>query len=844
MKNGKIELRYHPALKEMHFRRWTSVGWADIDLSRSNHLHKYVLSKEKNGIILQNLGSEFFDDIKKSMDGYNEIIIDFQGTQLDYGDFKNMIDYNNKKNNNITFSIGGFTELNDMESLYQDIVLFSKETIIALENTSKDNDVLTDTKKELIERIEEIKDKKKKLDNNTINLCFVGAYSTGKSTLINAILGYEILPEALESVTAKMFKIISVDNFVNSDISFEIISNNSFWKVNIEWNDKEKSFFIRSDIQGSNIRKLIQECINNYCTQPMHIQLKQILTIVNKQSNSPNHDDSGNLLDYINGIIEIKYPIPLCINDINFTIYDTPGTDSNNIDHLSILTKALEEQTNSILIFINNPKKLEGTGNSMLMHLLKNIEKNASKSTIDVERSLFVINASDEIMKGIEGFNDVKKGEIKLLQNNTKEKDKNGDDNNYISIPLSDKRLFFISARAAYVARATKNKIATKADENDKRKLEYSLLVDENAGYFKYNNMALSKYNTEKLIKDAEKKVNEIKNTTNNIDDLFVLNSGLYSLENEIKNYGKKFAMAVKAKSIIDAIQYVVDTFDKKIKALDKAKKQEKEELEKTIKELRENLINKINEAKEIFDEKINLDLKNELTSKLIYKLELGENDRKRFINEIDKIYKDIWWLGLTDKFILERNEDVLNRINNCFKEKFNQFNKKSNDLIEEEKNDYDQNIKTLIDNCNIDDEAKETLKNIPDIDVGDDIKIEELVHIEDHLARHWYTLFLLKLDVKKYKENIEREAMTIFDSARLEYITDFKKRLCNKIEEITELFLKNIDRYSGELEILNNNKELVEKQLERLSTLIDDIKKKKEKLNDKIWSKKYVQSL
>ena len=127
---------------------------------------------------------------------------------------------------------------------------FSDEAIKTLENAST-NDVLEGSKKEIQECIVELKNKKKELDKDSVNLCFVGPYSSGKSTLINAILGYEILPEAIRSLTAKMFRIFPVGSLKDTSISFLIVRKNEQKCVELRWDEKSKTFRLCSEIQGS-----------------------------------------------------------------------------------------------------------------------------------------------------------------------------------------------------------------------------------------------------------------------------------------------------------------------------------------------------------------------------------------------------------------------------------------------------------------------------------------------------------------------------------------------------------------------------------------------------------------
>ena len=92
---------------------------------------------------------------------------------------------------------------------------------------------------QLDEEIKNIKGKIDSLGDNTVSLCFLPAvYSAGKSALINAILGFRILPEDIKSETAKMFQISSPLEEERIKICFDISNIYS----ELEWNEKQKSF--------------------------------------------------------------------------------------------------------------------------------------------------------------------------------------------------------------------------------------------------------------------------------------------------------------------------------------------------------------------------------------------------------------------------------------------------------------------------------------------------------------------------------------------------------------------------------------------------------------------------
>ena len=142
-------------------------------------------------------------------------------------------------------------------------------------------------------------------------------------------------------------------------------------------------------------QKLIQNEINSAVVfhLMLHEQLYQILKCLNNIPNTPTEDCE----EYIDGIIEVHFPILLDPN-ISFTFYDTPGTDSNSNEHLMVLRKALQQQSNSILVILYEPTKMEGTGNSVLYKLINSSRESAEtkdKVHIDLSRSLHIINQAD-----------------------------------------------------------------------------------------------------------------------------------------------------------------------------------------------------------------------------------------------------------------------------------------------------------------------------------------------------------------------------------------------------------------------------------------------------------------
>lgn len=225
----RLELMYHPAKKAVEFHRYQ--GDKTIDIDNTSKLAKYMSQNGK--FILQDQGNQFLSDIASCFDGEKCVQIDVITTKSDFEDFEQMVEYYNNDNDQkkdpdkkgAEIEIKLSTELPDMEETFRAVKEHGKKSAGILEtHKMKFHDVLKDNSpKEVKEcvnsfiaeaqkEIDGIKEKIAAMKDTNVNLCFAGVYSAGKSALINAIIGYKILPEAIKSETARMFRIQSPKN--------------------------------------------------------------------------------------------------------------------------------------------------------------------------------------------------------------------------------------------------------------------------------------------------------------------------------------------------------------------------------------------------------------------------------------------------------------------------------------------------------------------------------------------------------------------------------------------------------------------------------------------------------
>ena len=338
MSSQKLKMTYHPAKKEVLFERFGAEG-TPVTIRSDSKLYKYM--NKKGQFILQDHGDAFFEDIAKAFDGESSVDMEVVTTKSDFGDFEQMVEYYNE-GHSVKINATLLAELPDMNTTYTKVKEHGEKAIAILKKHREDfHTIQTDTPavKESIDSFSQevykasalIREKIDCMGDNNINLCFAGVYSTGKSTLINAILGYRILPEAIHSETARMFEIKSPQKGEPVKIIFEI---EGFFSELI-WNEKTNVFEFGAAPTENMVREDIQKVINSVSHELQHVQVFEILKKLN-------------CLKDVGSVIKIRFPIPLDTPSIQFTIYDTPGADSNYLEHQEVLKDALAEQTHSI----------------------------------------------------------------------------------------------------------------------------------------------------------------------------------------------------------------------------------------------------------------------------------------------------------------------------------------------------------------------------------------------------------------------------------------------------------------------------------------------------------------
>ncbi|MDU6340442.1 MAG: dynamin family protein [Clostridium sp.] len=816
-----LQMKYHPAKKEIIFKRFQNGK--EVPIRNDSRLRYYMNLKGK--FVLQDYGNNFFDDIAKAFDGLKAIDIEVITTKMDFFDFMQMAEYYNETNK-VKINPTLLIELPDMNETFKEVIKYGEQATVILKNhRQKIFDIPLDNERvkksaesfarQIDEEIKNIRDKIDSFTDNTVNLCFTGVYSSGKSALINAILGYKILPENINSETAKMLKISSPKNGENVKIKFDINSEYS----ELEWNEEEECFEFSNGPSESAIRTEIQKLLNSIKDNKLkiHAQINSILSKLNSKIE-------------ISSVIKVLFPIALDSEKVQFTFYDTPGTDSNYNEHKLVLLEALEEQRQSILIFVVKPDALEGSGNNALLNYLKVAEDKNSKTTIDIGRSLFVINKAD----GQPADERVK------LQH---QEIKNKSDNDF-SIKLADKKLFFTSALYAYAAKAVANGIETKQDIALFNSGKWTLSnEDYPMGYcYRQNRSATSEFATKKMIQDCEDALAEAQKRDDAAEILNIC-SGLYALETEILQYGEKFASAVKAFAIIDSVNKVLAKLSNKANSLIDRNRDDINEIDANINELSTT----INKAIDSRYNEMTIPDKMPLPNDVLKSLKLDKATLfKEIIDKADKYIESKLkgsFFGLGKVKVNQKDmKQVKEEIESIVNDFTNNFLKNRKTLLENQRDYFMKYVKDTIDqNGNISESAKRFFMDIPAPTVNEANKIKHFEEIYNaHKRVDKVLIFKTEyLDKDGFKEDVKKKLMEVTRKMHDDFCDDYREALDKLLLQIGYEFKNNLEKYSLYMQAMKANKDAMISLGKKVSEASNALEKCQVELNKIIWKER-----
>lgn len=183
-----------------------------------------------------------------------------------------------------------------------------------------------------------------KAKNQEFEVNVIATMSSGKSTLINALLGKQLMPARVEATTATVVKIINTNQH----------------KYSLKAYDSEGNHLTEFDLEDANLKQIDE---------------------LNEQPNV--------------SVMEIRGNIPFVSTvGMQLVLVDTPGpNNARNINHQKLTYEMLEDSDKSLVLYVLNGEELGINDNENLLDYVCKCMREGGKQSRD--RYLFAVNKLD-----------------------------------------------------------------------------------------------------------------------------------------------------------------------------------------------------------------------------------------------------------------------------------------------------------------------------------------------------------------------------------------------------------------------------------------------------------------
>lgn len=457
-----------------------------------------------------------------------------------------------------------------------------------------------------------------------IEVPVIATMSSGKSTLLNALIGQDLLHEDTGATTATICDII-----VNNELKhFEGKAN---WG-----NQEEKS-------TDSNIA--------------------EFLKVWNAKANE-NIDETSDIKKYPDLKLKIEGAIPnFNTSDFYLNFIDTPGPNSSQYSHHKEKTYSYlkDNQSLPIVLYVLDPEKMDSNDDDNTLNEISKVFRGNNQNT---DRVVFVYNKIDR--------EDVEEKSIKDILNK-------------VQIFLKKKgilnaKIFPLSAQYAKLAQIENSLSNKKKTELRSYRDNFIHNIDNTyKGYELLDNVPLTKDQKEKLLKSIDTNTIERDLVYSGlaalklyIEDYIVNHHKKYQYK-ELHNIVKKISKQIISTTLLEEENFKEITEDQKrkkneiqIKQIDQLTEKKKEVIEDIF---------KIKVNKKFIEESsrhVNVTFNN-LKNELFQKNELNRNEAIRLIDETNNVIENIE-ISIKTDLISEMNNqlyDYLEKLKKISKDKF-----------------------------------------------------------------------------------------------------------------------------------------------------------------------------
>lgn len=681
-----IEISYNP------YKMVTKMLINKIDVCQNRSYEKFKEFIE-NEIPLQTwiepikyLDWEGFVNEVSDPEFNDEVTVIFSGRVIDFEDLKHAIADQNEERSEETRVVYKFQhkKVLDDKILSQNIEAVVKE----LKSDQFRNLVSQRTTEGLLEKYNDLEENYKTAKENLFYIVLAGAYSSGKSTLLNTLIRHDILPTSSRTCTTKNCR-IRHDSSLGTKIYLA-----GYGEPNGETG--EEPIIIPKKVFETD-----EECAAAFL---------EICPIKEK-----GFEEKYSKVETMELGADLSHLYPDSVSDDKFTIVliDTPGMDSAQSSedgtnkHAEIALEAISMESKPMIILCADANYYD---DKSIGEFMKEIIMQAKEEDSGFnDRFLFLMNKSDTISyKQGETAENAKMAFAKYLTDSSKWNIKGGE--NEVK-KMADKasrfvpRVFMTASLIAFAIQRGANDFTDEELEDPyKEDLSNKLedFVKKICGRRKRPNYYLSRYCDIPTYRKDEFD-QKFKEACDEKDDIRAaeLQCGIVSVESAIRDYIARYAYPIKVRGLLDTFEDILDDVDSFTNGILADLRQKEKELGERSSERKE-----ANERKKGVEEKIAaLEKAKEKIKKQQYVLDEIRFDSKALGDATSNFRADIEedqeisFIRRNPKVLtgskshLEVENEIKARINNI-KKLFERTLYKTNKKLEEIKVIYDTQIK------------------------------------------------------------------------------------------------------------------------------------------------------
>lgn len=332
--------------------------------------------------------------------------------------------------------------------------------------------------------------------NSDFEIVVIAPMSSGKSTIINAMLGHDILPAINQATTAVITRIRDVDGKKNFTVT-------------------------ATDHHGHII------CENEIAT----------LERVTKLNGERDPEDPEKKRSRAKEILLEGDIASLPASGLHTVFVDTPGgNNAQNKEHQAVMDQAIYNEDKSMVLYVFNGTQVSTEDNARILERIAEAMKRSVNGKQSRDRFLFVANRMDDVDTDKESYDDMVKSITASLN----------------AVGIYTPNLFLVSARTAKLIRMTRNGDPMgETDSDDLDFLTKKMSRDSRRLYHYSTLTARQKADMDAQVEALQKQYPDSK--SRGIPGVAEIDSGIPALEAAIRDYLQKYALAIKLKQAQDA---------------------------------------------------------------------------------------------------------------------------------------------------------------------------------------------------------------------------------------------------------------------------------------------------